>query len=754
MRKILKSKGLLATWGFSYLIIMAIFLCASLWMFSNFKSKMTDEIDEFNNYVVYTVSRNTENILSGSKTLQYIVCSYDGFSSVLRSKNSDLYFKDKDIYSYRNFISYYKSMTNNVDFFYLYFPYTDTVFSSSGVLNSYNFYITYLSDSGFTYEAWKEHLKTLDNGSYYHIKVFNNSTLYDALACDLKITDNNLSEENYAILSTITNQQRFFDGVDKIKWTKQSDIFLYDKHGQLILSKVASDKSYVPQHVNDINKISNNYNIIQQRVFSDSVEMLVVTVTPKDIIYSKLNSTRNAALVAITICFILIAMIAGFFIHSNHLTIQKTLTMMNVTSKKSDFLQIQNAVKNIVNKNQSLESAFDKQNKELQRITLSNILRHTYIGGSPQESLESCNIVFNHKRFAVVTFHVDSLEHHLRDFGEMDLNQKYEHLSFIILNIFEELLNSDDKRAYVTVSNNIITCIINYDCDISDITSTLDYGVDFINSSFDLIVNYSISNEHKSVNDIAGAYTETLMALDYKQIFEINGNIKYSDITNKYENYYFFTQEKEQFLIGYLKSGDVDGAKDLLCDVFKQLVGNENISTEYAKCLMFDIASSVFKLPDTLGINDDELMKFFVEHSSMLHGTNLNEMMVNITKFIESFCEYVNTFDQNEPKMSKKIIKFLEQNYSDSNLSITTIGEEFNISAAYISKKFKKERGETLVSFITKFRLEKSKELIRNTNHSLNTVAEMVGFSHIRTFNRVFKKQEGITPSEFRETYR
>ena len=138
----------------------------------------------------------------------------------------------------------------------------------------------------------------------------------------------------------------------------------------------------------------------------------------------------------------------------------------------------------------------------------------------------------------------------------------------------------------------------------------------------------------------------------------------------------------------------------------------------------------------------------------MLHGTNLNEMMVNITKFIESFCEYVNTFDQNEPKMSKKIIKFLEQNYSDSNLSITTIGEEFNISAAYISKKFKKERGETLVSFITKFRLEKSKELIRNTNHSLNTVAEMVGFSHIRTFNRVFKKQEGITPSEFRETYR
>lgn len=749
MNKKLKSSSLIATWALSYALIMTIFFFAAVRMFSSFNSGLKDEINEFNNYVADNISRSASNILSSEKKLQYIVHSHNGFDALLDANNSDEYFSDKDIYEYIKFLSYYGTHLNNIDFFYLYIPNTDAVISVSGIVNSYDFYNTYMSECGLSYESWKNHLN--NNNKYYSTRITNNDTTFDALGYNVKITRNSFSgSKRYAILVTVINSQQFFVGADKIKWTKQSDIFIYDDAGNLILSKLASNKSFIPSNIAQVKNISRRHNVTKSNISCDLTEMSVVTVTPKDIMYKKSQYVRRTALLTIFICFVLVALVAWLFIYSNYKNVNNLLTLLSVTSKKDEYAALQNAIQNIITKNNAMEDIFFRQNDELRRMELSVMLKHKYLTEPPTENLKRYGINFTHKKFSVVTFYVDSLEQSLRDFGEIDINEKYKNICFIISNIFEELLNTKDKTAYVTDSDNIIACILNYSCDIEDIIKILDYGIDFINSSFDLIINYSLSGEHTSSGDISAAYSETLSAIDYKHIFDIYGSIKYDDTKNKHENYYFFTLEKEQLLISYLKSGDFDMVKEFLTEIFGKVLGNKNISAEYMRCLIFDIASSVFKLPDSLDTNKEYLTDFFKNNSLSLNNKSFNEMTAAILDFMEHLCEYIRTLDLSESKMIAQITEFLEENYADPNLNTASVGNAFNISASYISKKFKKESGETLASYITIFRIEKSKELIRNTNYPLNSIAEMVGFSHIRTFNRVFKKYEGITPSEFR----
>ena len=66
-----------------------------------------------------------------------------------------------------------------------------------------------------------------------------------------------------------------------------------------------------------------------------------------------------------------------------------------------------------------------------------------------------------------------------------------------------------------------------------------------------------------------------------------------------------------------------------------------------------------------------------------------------------------------------------------------------------MSREFKKQSGENLIDFISRFRIERSKELLLSNNMSINDVSKAVGYENARTFTRNFVKYEGVTPSEF-----
>jgi two-component system response regulator YesN len=85
------------------------------------------------------------------------------------------------------------------------------------------------------------------------------------------------------------------------------------------------------------------------------------------------------------------------------------------------------------------------------------------------------------------------------------------------------------------------------------------------------------------------------------------------------------------------------------------------------------------------------------------------------------------------------------------NLSLNEIAEQVYLTSTYICLIFKQETGETINEYLTKTRLEKAKELLKDPLQKLNHIGQSVGYPDPSYFTRLFKKHTGLTPTEYRE---
>ncbi len=97
-----------------------------------------------------------------------------------------------------------------------------------------------------------------------------------------------------------------------------------------------------------------------------------------------------------------------------------------------------------------------------------------------------------------------------------------------------------------------------------------------------------------------------------------------------------------------------------------------------------------------------------------------------------------------------RAIRFIDQNYTDENISLNVVAKTINISANYFSGIFSQEIGLTFVEYVTQKRMELAKQLLRQTSKRSGEIAFEVGYRDPRYFSFIFKKTQGCTPSSFR----
>ena len=98
------------------------------------------------------------------------------------------------------------------------------------------------------------------------------------------------------------------------------------------------------------------------------------------------------------------------------------------------------------------------------------------------------------------------------------------------------------------------------------------------------------------------------------------------------------------------------------------------------------------------------------------------------------------------------ITRYLQEHLTEE-LSLSVLAQEFHLNPQYISQLFKNEIGVNFLSYLTNIRMEKAKKLLISTSLSIAEVAERSGYGDYRVFTKVFKKSEGLTPSQYRRDF-
>lgn len=96
-----------------------------------------------------------------------------------------------------------------------------------------------------------------------------------------------------------------------------------------------------------------------------------------------------------------------------------------------------------------------------------------------------------------------------------------------------------------------------------------------------------------------------------------------------------------------------------------------------------------------------------------------------------------------------RILQYCSQHFTEA-ISINDISTELNISQSCISHTFSSRITLSFNDYINSLRLSHSIQYLKNKNYSITEIAELSGFSTLRTFNRAFRKQYNMTPSDYR----
>ena len=97
------------------------------------------------------------------------------------------------------------------------------------------------------------------------------------------------------------------------------------------------------------------------------------------------------------------------------------------------------------------------------------------------------------------------------------------------------------------------------------------------------------------------------------------------------------------------------------------------------------------------------------------------------------------------------IMNYIQNHYADVTLDV--LADQFNLSKPYLSKYIKEKSGMTFQDAVKKARMKKARTMLKETNQTVESIADDVGYENVEHFNRLFKKAYEMTPVQFRRKY-
>lgn len=153
----------------------------------------------------------------------------------------------------------------------------------------------------------------------------------------------------------------------------------------------------------------------------------------------------------------------------------------------------------------------------------------------------------------------------------------------------------------------------------------------------------------------------------------------------------------------------------------------------------------VIYVPDTFELHFyiNEIIKSYYNKSE--YTEQKNNLLLNL--IIYHLKEQSNPLPAN--KYTQKIKEYIARNI-EQDITLEGIAGYVHLSPTYCSHIFRKYENETIKSYIRELRLKQACEMLAYTNHSISYIAESLGYCDLFYFSNIFKKNIGVSPTEYR----
>ena len=213
------------------------------------------------------------------------------------------------------------------------------------------------------------------------------------------------------------------------------------------------------------------------------------------------------------------------------------------------------------------------------------------------------------------------------------------------------------------------------------------------------------------------------------------------------------TPVKRQNYLAKIESGSAEDAAACIDEAVRMI---RYEITNYSPVMLYDtLIYYVDLLNKTLDKAQKEKMEeYFEQWNERIDNERTGLKLTEATKaYVTKVIQCVQEEKKDKDIRPVREVKaYLEENYHQE-ISLNDLADMVSLNASYLSALFKKETGMTYTEYVMFCRLEKAKELLADTGKGIAEIADAVGYHDTRHFSKLFTRNIGLKPSEYRKLY-
>lgn len=208
----------------------------------------------------------------------------------------------------------------------------------------------------------------------------------------------------------------------------------------------------------------------------------------------------------------------------------------------------------------------------------------------------------------------------------------------------------------------------------------------------------------------------------------------------------------EQRFLQALARGEQQQAQELLNELLGHILFASGGNIERIRNRVHELLILISRRAVDSGGDPEYIDRCLENCRSHMNGSrNVEELCLGLSKTVRSLMEEMFAPDRTRHSdLIHHTIQYLYSNYA-KKLTLDEVAHAVHISPTYLSRVFKREVGASMVDYLNRIRIEKSKELLADGSLRLIEVALQCGFESQSYFNRMFRQSCDMTPSQYRK---
>ena len=657
------------------------------------------------------------------------------------------------------------------DAYFLYFPSTDAIVSNTKYGQSRRFYDLVLEAYDISYEDWMEILKQdlVTTRVFQPVVQGKDSKNYLVLMRPLNITSR---EPDKAVAVMIVDLEDLFKASD---WLNNDTLCINDRNNGVLVAnhelpeateKAVTEliKSSGSRKFDEAAHITSKGEYIS--IISSTYENWDIAVILKEQVFaSKIIDIQKLLVVVVIIYLLLTVAVIANSAAKRYLKLRNIVQVLhsgNAADPEENltdaFAYIDSRVQKLVQDNVESSDLIEQQRTAMLREQFHALITNADAANEADtDRLENLGFpIHRAKQYYLLAYRLQK-----QDLAnEKDPDKIYEMQWFILQNVTRENLTSRSLENLCFREGGTQLYIIWTEKEdpemLESILWSYEYCRSFLAQHFEFRYDIAVSGGHTGIDGVYKAYREVCRVYQYQQRTQDTGTIFYSDLkVQPSDTTVRYPVETENKLHLAIRSGDESEACTQIQALMRQ--NQENyLSPAGMQFLVGKIMSTIVRAGEQRS-DETELAENQNRVMEAARRGNAEAMEQALCRLAGTVCHAVRASEQEAAADEKgrlylEMRDYIEANYSDATLNVNALSEHFDRPAPFVSRYFKEMNGTNLTQYIHKVRLEHVKEKLLQ-DEKLETIAVTCGFGSLRSFLRIFKQYEGVTPTQYRELH-